>query len=240
VTDTKKLTFDPSLLELFRAEIDIHLPALSEGLLALEKDPDSTDRLEAIMRAAHSIKGAAKIVGVDPAVRIAHGLEDCFVAAQEGRLSLDGNGIDVLLRGVDLLQRITVPDSSDGAAVTEEELARLLADVAGVRSGRAPVAPAVAAAVGPPTLRLAGNLDATQVEAVRGRLAELLRSGAPAVRLDFAAVKDIDPAGLALLSLAAKAVARTTLEVVNAGPMPRLLLRATRLDKCYRLAGEDG
>ena len=33
--------FDPSLLDLFRAELETHLPALSEGLLALEKDPTS-------------------------------------------------------------------------------------------------------------------------------------------------------------------------------------------------------
>ena len=31
-------TFDPSLLELFRAELEVHLPALDEGLLALEKE----------------------------------------------------------------------------------------------------------------------------------------------------------------------------------------------------------
>ena len=32
------------------------------------------------MRAAHSLKGAARIVGLDAAVRVAHAMEDCFVA----------------------------------------------------------------------------------------------------------------------------------------------------------------
>ena len=54
MTDANKLTFDPSLLELFRAEIDIHLPALSEGLLALEKDPGEAQQLGALMRTAGS------------------------------------------------------------------------------------------------------------------------------------------------------------------------------------------
>src|SRR6185295_3595720 len=127
--------FDPSLLELFRAEIDLHLPALGEGLLALEKDPQAAERLESLMRAAHSIKGAAKIVGVEPAVRIAHAMEDCFVAAQRGELLLGSEGIDALLRGVDALQRITLPDTSEKGAVTEDELRTLLDALAAVRAG---------------------------------------------------------------------------------------------------------
>jgi two-component system sensor histidine kinase and response regulator WspE len=242
VTDANKLTFDPSLLELFRAEIDIHLPALSEGLLALEKDPGEAQQLGALMRAAHSIKGAAKIVGVEPAVRIAHGMEDCFVAAQDGRLALGSDGIDVLLRGVDALQRITLPEASEKGAVTEDELGELLDQLSAVRSGKASAAPAPApvAPSGPPTVRPAGNLDATAAEAVRGRLAELLRAEVPAVRLDLGAVADVDPVGLAVLALAARSAGRTALEVVNAGPAVRLLLQATRLDRTYRLAGEDG
>jgi two-component system chemotaxis sensor kinase CheA len=135
VTAANHLALDPSLLDLFRAEIDVHLPALGEGLLALEKDPRAAERLEALMRAAHSIKGAAKIVGVEPAVRIAHALEDCFVAAQGAELLLDSDGIDALLRGVDALQRITVPDASEKGAVTEDELRGLLDALAAVRAG---------------------------------------------------------------------------------------------------------
>ena len=76
---------DSSMLDLFRAEIETHAPVLNEGLLALEKDPTQTKRLEALMRAAHSIKGAGRIVGVEAAVQVAHVLEDYFVAAQRVR-----------------------------------------------------------------------------------------------------------------------------------------------------------
>ena len=100
-----KSALDPALLDLFRAEIDTHLPALSEGLLALEKDPNQPKRLEALMRAAHSIKGAARIVGVEAAVQVAHAMEDCFVAAQKGAIALTSDAVDVLLGGVDALQR---------------------------------------------------------------------------------------------------------------------------------------
>ena len=96
-------TGDLAMLELFRAELDSHLPVLSEGLLALEKNSDQPKWFEAMMRAAHSIKGAARIVGVEGAVRVAHVLEDCFVAAQQRDICLGPGAVDVLLRGVDVL-----------------------------------------------------------------------------------------------------------------------------------------
>ncbi|MFW2364628.1 Hpt domain-containing protein, partial [Burkholderia pseudomallei] len=53
-----------SLLELFREETHTQTQALSERLLALERGAQDAATLEACMRAAHSLKGAARIVGV--------------------------------------------------------------------------------------------------------------------------------------------------------------------------------
>ncbi len=100
---------DASLLELFQIETRTQVQVLNDGLLALEKNPTSAPQLEACMRAAHSLKGAARIVDLHPAVRIAHAMEDCLVAAQEGRLRLQAADIDALLLGTDLLQRVAAP-----------------------------------------------------------------------------------------------------------------------------------
>ena len=100
---------DASLLELFQIETRTQVQVLNDGLLALEKNPTSAPQLEACMRAAHSLKGAARIVDLHPAVRIAHAMEDCLVAAQEGRLRLQAADIDALLLGTDLLQRVATP-----------------------------------------------------------------------------------------------------------------------------------
>jgi two-component system sensor histidine kinase and response regulator WspE len=95
-----------SMLDLFRMEVDSQAQALTVGLLALERDPKEADQLERCMRAAHSLKGAARIVGLGAGVRITHAMEDCFVAAQQGRTVLRQEHIDELLRGVDLLQQM--------------------------------------------------------------------------------------------------------------------------------------
>src|SRR4029079_9295188 len=79
---------DVSLLELFRAEAEAQTEVLTSGLLALERDGAASDELDACMRAAHSLKGAASIVGLAVGVRVAHAMEDCFVAAQRGHITL--------------------------------------------------------------------------------------------------------------------------------------------------------
>ncbi|MBY8945575.1 hybrid sensor histidine kinase/response regulator [Pseudomonas sp. SH10-3B] len=107
---------DASLLELFSLEADAQTQVLSAGLLALERNPTQADQLEACMRAAHSLKGAARIVGVDAGVSVAHVMEDCLVSAQESRLYLQPEHIDALLQGTDLLMRIATPGNDVGPA----------------------------------------------------------------------------------------------------------------------------
>ena len=114
---------DASLLELFSLEADAQTQVLSAGLLALERNPTQADQLEACMRAAHSLKGAARIVGVDAGVSVSHVMEDCLVSAQEGRLYLQPEHIDALLQGTDLLMRIATPGNTVGPADVEAYVA---------------------------------------------------------------------------------------------------------------------
>lgn len=104
-----------SMRDLFRIEAETQTQTLTMGLLALEKDPQRPDQLEACMRAAHSLKGAARIVEIDAGVTVAHAMEDLFVAAQEGSFLLDQQQIDRLLAGVDLIMAIAEsPDLESG------------------------------------------------------------------------------------------------------------------------------
>src|SRR5262245_12267541 len=102
-----------SMLELLRVEVETQMGILSSGLVELESQPDSAELLKSLMRAAHSIKGAARIVNYDVGVRIAHAMEDRFVAAQEGRLCLGPRDIDSLLRGVDLITQLGSVEEAD-------------------------------------------------------------------------------------------------------------------------------
>ncbi|MFJ2283543.1 hybrid sensor histidine kinase/response regulator [Pseudomonas sp. NPDC087803] len=114
---------DASLLELFSLEAEAQTQVLSSGLLALERNPTQADHLESCMRAAHSLKGAARIVGIDSGVSVAHVMEDCLVSAQEGRLLLRPEHIDALLQGTDLLMRIATPANAPQPADIEAYVA---------------------------------------------------------------------------------------------------------------------
>ena len=116
-----------SMLDLFRMEADSQSQALTASLLALERDPTAADHLECCMRAAHSLKGAARVVGLDVGVRITHAMEDCFVAAQQGRLHLQQPHIDELLRGVDLLRQIADTDDDNMGRWETETLGEVTA-----------------------------------------------------------------------------------------------------------------
>jgi two-component system sensor histidine kinase and response regulator WspE len=111
------------MLELFRVEVENQTAILTTGLLELERGQGAPGQLEVLMRAAHSFKGAARIVDLPAAVRVAHAMEDCFVLAQQGKLALRQLEIDVLFRGVDLLLQISKH--------TEENIARWETDHAG-------------------------------------------------------------------------------------------------------------
>ena len=98
---------DPAMLDLFRIEAEGQLKVLSDGLLEIEHNPANTSRLEALMRAAHSVKGAARMIDLEAGVRIAHAMEDGLVAAQRGKLVLESAHVDLLLRGVDMLAKLS-------------------------------------------------------------------------------------------------------------------------------------
>jgi two-component system sensor histidine kinase and response regulator WspE len=111
-----------SMIDLFRLEVQTQVAVLNDNLLALEINPNATEALTSLMRAAHSIKGAARIIELDTAVQLAHVMEDCFVAAQQGAIALSANEIDVLLQAVDLLLSIAqISETSVENCLTEHQ-----------------------------------------------------------------------------------------------------------------------
>ncbi len=97
---------DLSMLDLFRMEAESNSQSLTAGLLELEKN-QSSDKVEPLMRAAHSMKGAARIVGLTDAVDLAHAMEDLLVSCQKGDVKLNGDQIDLLLAATDIYGEVS-------------------------------------------------------------------------------------------------------------------------------------
>ncbi len=89
------------MLELFRVELDNNSHVLEKGLINLENQGGNVD-LEPLMRAAHSLKGAARIVGLPKAVELSHSMEDILEKALKKNYKLNEVDIENLLDGNDI------------------------------------------------------------------------------------------------------------------------------------------
>ncbi len=89
--------------KMFLAEAAEHLQSMVELLLQLDSDPADQDGIDALFRAAHSIKGMAATMEHPETTRLAHHLEDHLAdCRQSGQIS--GVEIDWLLEAADLLE----------------------------------------------------------------------------------------------------------------------------------------
>jgi len=125
---------DLSMFELFAEEATAQIATLAEGLVALESAADKTPVLDELMRAAHSLKGGARILGLEALVKLAHALEDIFVAALRDKLALGGAAVDALLGATDLISA-GLAEGEAGMAGLDALAAPTLSVLATLRAG---------------------------------------------------------------------------------------------------------
>ena len=99
---------------------------LEQGLLRIEQghDPNDTELINAMFRAAHTIKGSAGIVGIDSLTRFTHSVESLLDRVRAGEPLLNGAMITQLLRCCDHIHRLldlAEQGDTDGAAIADQE-----------------------------------------------------------------------------------------------------------------------
>jgi chemotaxis protein histidine kinase CheA len=92
---------DPELLATFRAEVEERVASLSAGLLQLESHPSPRQVIGGLFRDAHTVKGSARMLGLDGVLQVAHRCEDLLGGLRDGRLSVRRDIIDLLLAACD-------------------------------------------------------------------------------------------------------------------------------------------
>ncbi|HEX2026744.1 MAG TPA: response regulator [Nitriliruptorales bacterium] len=170
------------LLDLLAGELEEAVAVLERDLLALENDParaTESGRLQEAIRAAHSIKGAAGMLGVSAVATLCHHLEDILSDAAAGRVQLDPQRFAGLFAAVDSLRdagrQLTTGGDADPERLSSA-VRRLTAPAAAVStrpppaSGHAgqttwPTAPAAPEPAGASVRLPAARLDALVAEA---------------------------------------------------------------------------
>lgn len=127
---------DPELRHLFQIESEERLQRLDEKLLVLEKDPGNASALEHAFREAHSLKGAARMLGITEVETLTHHFETTLNAARQGEAALSATRIDRLVRAVDAI-RLFVRQAITGEPAPLK-LPEVLAELEGSFSAPAP------------------------------------------------------------------------------------------------------
>lgn len=91
-------------LEIFIDETNEHLQSLNEQLLIIEKEPDNTETINEIFRAAHSLKGMAGTMGYKRMQKLTHQMENVFSEIRNGKMKVTPNLVDVLFQCLDALE----------------------------------------------------------------------------------------------------------------------------------------
>ena len=91
-------------LEIFIEETREHLQNLSQQLMILEEEPENTDTINEIFRAAHSLKGMAGTMGYKRMQHLTHIMENVFSEIRNGKMTVKAELVDVLFQCVDALE----------------------------------------------------------------------------------------------------------------------------------------
>ena len=101
---TRRGATEASLEALFALEVEQQSVEITRRLLQLEAYPDRREAIRPLLRAFHSIKGAARTVGVNEIVELTHLLEDKFTALAKSNTPVDSGFIELALHSVDAMK----------------------------------------------------------------------------------------------------------------------------------------
>lgn len=124
------------LLETFKIEAQEHLSSISSGLLELEALPGidqgsvidlegAPGTIESVYRQAHSLKGAARAVGLTEVENTCQALESVFSALLDNSISLSSGDFDLLHESVDTINRIVFSSSEEDTTEIQIKLKHL-------------------------------------------------------------------------------------------------------------------
>jgi two-component system chemotaxis sensor kinase CheA len=93
-------------MSMFLEESLENLQTLNESLLDLEQNPSDTDKVNAIFRVAHTIKGMAATMGFTDLAELTHKMEDVLAEFREGKLKVTQDVVTVLFDCLDTLEKM--------------------------------------------------------------------------------------------------------------------------------------
>lgn len=170
--------------DLFVAEAQENLQALSDGALKLERSDQDLTAVHDLFRAAHTLKGMAATMGFEGLTQVCHAMEDALDTVRSGAQPVTSAFADALLESVDSMTAMLgkVAEGGDGGPAPAPLVERFKQLAAGQAALQAP-AKAVAAHAG---VAPGADPQLPPFEEGRQAVARALGDGADVLRLQVA------------------------------------------------------
>ena len=113
------------LFEIFKLECDEHIQKLNSGILTLEENPDNVGLIGEILRDAHSLKGAARMIDFKSIEDISHNLETILGKIKKGEIKLSTEIANLIFNSLENISEI-VKIISQGGREDEVDISSLI------------------------------------------------------------------------------------------------------------------
>ena len=112
--------------DVFLAESADYVQQITDGLLALEREPSDLEPVEVVFRGAHSLKGMSAAMGYSRSADLTHKMEGLMARVRSGELAVDSSIVDVMLTAVDLMRDLIDDESAGKSDVDPTAMIELL------------------------------------------------------------------------------------------------------------------
>lgn len=106
-------------LQMFFDESAEYIQQLNENVLLLEENPDDDEIINAVFRAAHSVKGMSATMGYDRLTDLTHKIENILAKVRNKELEINEVIIDILFAGLDYIKILVDDIKSNGEEATD-------------------------------------------------------------------------------------------------------------------------
>jgi len=109
------------MLDIFIGEAEELIDALNNNLLFLEESPNDVELKKELMRTAHTLKGAAAMLGFKAMSKVSKHMEDILSHADENKLTVSDKALDTLFHFADITA-LLVDEVTGGKPIDREAL----------------------------------------------------------------------------------------------------------------------
>src|SRR5262245_10451655 len=120
------------------------LMGLEEGLMDLERRQGDRAHLDKTFRAAHSLKGAGAMVGLESIAKFTHGIEAVLEDIRRGSLAVDSDIITTLLESRDHLAAMVEGEAAGSPIPGSADLSQRLGELLRGKAAQSAEAPSAA------------------------------------------------------------------------------------------------